>query len=51
MDKELSPEAIIARRQYNRDYMRKWRQRPENKDKEKAYEKKRWERYATRTEQ
>jgi hypothetical protein len=46
MDKGLSIEALNARRQYNRDYMKKWRQRPGNKDKEKVYENKRWERYA-----
>ena len=46
MNKELSPEALNARRQYYREYMKRWRQRPGNKEKEKQYEKKRWERRA-----
>lgn len=39
MDKGLSIEALNARRQYNREYMKRWRRRPGNKDKQKEYEK------------
>ncbi|MEK4455242.1 hypothetical protein [Paenibacillus sp. FSL L8-0506] len=46
MDKGLSIEALNARRQYNREYMKRWRRRPGNKDKQKEYEKRRWERYS-----
>ncbi|MED4600687.1 hypothetical protein P9314_08220 [Paenibacillus validus] len=44
MNNELNQAALEARRQYNREYARKWRQRPGNKDKQKEYERKRWER-------
>ncbi|WP_409176446.1 hypothetical protein [Brevibacillus fortis] len=43
---KLSSEALEARRQYDKEYMRKWRQKPENKQKEKEYSRKYWERKA-----
>lgn len=48
MIKELSEGAIEARRKYNRDYMRNWRKRPGNQDKQKEYDRKRWERQSVK---
>lgn len=37
----MSPEATEKRREYYRNYMRKWR--AENKEKERLYESRKWE--------
>jgi hypothetical protein len=41
MMKIMSEKALHARRRYLREYHRKWRQKPENREKHKQYQK-RW---------
>jgi hypothetical protein len=51
MSKELSPEALELRRKYDREYKRKWRQIPGNREREKEYRRRTWERKAKQAQQ